>query len=59
MSFMWPRHMETFRKSGLWNRIEQRLVSLGDESMVTRCDEVFDELIRGGEAGGLVGDPRR
>lgn len=46
MSFMWPRHMETFRKSGLWNRIEQRLVGLGDESMVTRCDEVFDELIR-------------
>lgn len=45
MSFMWPRHMETFRKSGLWNRIEQRLVGLGDESMVTRCDEVFDELI--------------
>ena len=46
MSFMWPRHMETFRKSGLWSRIEQRLVGLGDESMVTRCDEVFDELIR-------------
>ena len=21
MSFMWPRHMETFRNSGLWNRI--------------------------------------
>jgi hypothetical protein len=46
MSFMWPRHMETFRKSGLWNRIEQRLVGLGGEPMVTRCDEVFDELSR-------------
>jgi hypothetical protein len=38
--------METFRKSGLWNRIEQRLTSLGGDPMVTRCDEVFDELIR-------------
>jgi hypothetical protein len=46
MSFMWPRHMDTFRKSGLWNRIEQRLVSLGGEKLVTRCDEVFDDLIR-------------
>jgi hypothetical protein len=46
MSFMWPRHMETFRKSGLWNRIEQRLVSLGGEGLVNRCNEVFDELIR-------------
>lgn len=46
MSFMWPRHMETFRKSGLWNRIEQRLVGLGGEKMVRRCNEVFDELIR-------------
>ena len=46
MSFMWPRHMETFRKSGLWNRIEQRLVGLGGEKMVRLCNEVFDELIR-------------
>ena len=46
MSFMWPRHMETFRKSGLWNRIEQRLVGLGGEKMVRCCNEVFDELIR-------------
>jgi hypothetical protein len=46
MSFMWPRHMETFRNSGLWNRIEGRLVSLGGEDMGRRCHEVFDELIR-------------
>jgi hypothetical protein len=46
MSFMWPRHMETFRNSGLWTRIEQRLVSLGGETLTDRCTEVFDELIR-------------
>ena len=46
MSFMWPRHMETFRNSGLWTRIEARLVSLGGEAMAQRCNEVFDDLIR-------------
>jgi hypothetical protein len=45
MSFMWPRHMETFRNSGLWNRIEERLVSLGGELLSERCNEVFGELI--------------
>ena len=46
MSFMWPRHMETFRNSGLWTRIESRLVSLGGEAMTQRCSEVFEDLIR-------------
>jgi len=60
MSFIWPRHMETFRNSGVWGKIEARLVSLGGEGMSKRCDEVFEELakqektevlaaIRGGE----------
>jgi hypothetical protein len=46
MSFMWPRHMETFRNSGLWGKIESRLVSLGGEAMAERCNEVFQELAR-------------
>lgn len=46
MSFMWPRHMETFRNSGLWSRIEQRLVTLGGDDLTQRCSEVFEELIR-------------
>ncbi len=46
MSFMWPRHMETFRNSGLWDKIEARLVSLGGEPMAGRCSEVFQELAR-------------
>jgi hypothetical protein len=60
MSFMWPRQMETFRASGLWDKIEARLVSLGGEEMIKACQTVFNELeqqekaevvaaIRGGE----------
>jgi len=46
MSFRWPRHMETFRNSGLWDKIESRLVSLGGDAMAERCNEVFQELAR-------------
>ncbi|HEV8573131.1 MAG TPA: hypothetical protein VGR43_00340 [Dehalococcoidia bacterium] len=46
MSFMWPRHMETFHNSGIWQRIESRLVSLGGEEMTQRCGEVFNDLMR-------------
>jgi hypothetical protein len=46
MSFMWPRQMETFRASGLWDKIESRMVSLGGEQMLGVCRTVFDELER-------------
>jgi hypothetical protein len=46
MSFMWPRQMETFRASGLWEKIETRMVSLGGEEMVKVCQSVFEELER-------------
>ena len=46
MSFLWPRQMETFRASGLWEKIEGRLVSLGGEEMLETCRKVFDELER-------------
>lgn len=46
MSFMWPRHMETFRNSGLWEKIESRMVSLGGDCMTPRCEEIFTELAR-------------
>ena len=46
MSFMWPRQMETFRASGLWDKIEARLVSLGGEEMLKPCKTVFGELER-------------
>ncbi|MEE8346905.1 MAG: hypothetical protein V3S20_06130 [Dehalococcoidia bacterium] len=44
MSFMWPRQMETFRASGLWDKIVGRMVSLGGEQMLGACKAVFDEL---------------
>lgn len=46
MSFMWPRQMETFRDSGLWEKIEGRMVSLGGEQMLEVCKTVFEELER-------------
>ena len=46
MSFMWPRQMETFRASGLWEKIEGRMVSLGGEQMLEVCKAVFEELER-------------
>ncbi len=33
MSFTWPRHVDTFRSSGLADRIETRLVGLGGDRM--------------------------
>ncbi len=61
MSFMWPRHIDTFRRSGLAQRITDRLVSLGGEEMAAQAEKAFDELagrekrevvtaIRGGES---------
>lgn len=60
MSFQWPRHVETFRKSGLADKIKDRLVSLGGEEMSAQAEKAFSELagrekvevvaaIRGGE----------
>ncbi len=60
MSFMWPRHIDTLRNSGVWDKIARRMVSLGGEGMTPRCEEVFQQLameektevlqaIRGGE----------
>ena len=46
MSFMWPRHIETFRNSGLWDKIEARMVSLGGEAMTEGCRKAFEELLR-------------
>ncbi|HUF53669.1 MAG TPA: hypothetical protein VMR52_07845 [Dehalococcoidia bacterium] len=60
MSFQWPRHVETFRRSPLADKIKERLISLGGEDMITKAETAFDELagrekvevvtaIRGGE----------
>jgi len=61
MSFMWPRHIATFRRSGLAQRITDRLVGIGGEDMTAQAEKAFDDLaarekrevataIRGGES---------
>jgi len=60
MSFMWPRHIETMKSAGVWEKIESQLVSLGGEPMAEQCQVVYRDLahqerlevlsaIRGGE----------
>ena len=60
MSFMWPRHIETLKSAGVWEKIESRLISLGGEPLSEKCAEVYKDLahqerlevlsaIRGGE----------
>ena len=44
MSFTWPRHIDTFRSSGLAERIESRLVSLGGESMAPKVRDAIASL---------------
>ena len=46
MSFMWPRHMETFKASGLWDRIVQRLQSQGGEDIKSHCEKAYRNLER-------------
>ncbi len=46
MSFLWPRQMETFRASGISEKIEGRMVALGGEEMLAACKSAFDELER-------------
>lgn len=46
MSFMWPRHIETLRNSGIWDKIQQRLISLGGDPMTERCEQIYDELMK-------------
>jgi hypothetical protein len=45
MSFMWPRHVALLERSGVWQRIVDRLVSLGHPDMAERCQSVFKELV--------------
>jgi len=61
MSFTWPRHVETFRAAGLWQRIIDRLAASGHSGLDEQAQAVFEELmqeekaevltaIRGGES---------
>ncbi len=45
LSFTWPRHVETFRSVGLWQRIVDRLNRSGYPGIDERCETVFQELV--------------
>jgi len=59
MSFLWHRpSMATFRESGIWGRITDRVVLAGGDEAADRCAEVFRELEREERAnivGAIVG----
>jgi len=46
MSFTWPRHVETFRVAGLWQRILDRLAASGHGGLEEQAEAVFQELVR-------------
>ncbi|MBM4416176.1 MAG: hypothetical protein FJ035_08045 [Chloroflexi bacterium] len=56
----WPRYVQVLKETGLWERIEQRLVRAGGPELARQCGAVFGEVraaerlevaaaIRGGE----------
>ncbi len=58
--FSWPRQIEVMRDVGVWQRIEDRLVSAGGPDLHAACEAVLNEVmakeraellaaIRGGE----------
>ena len=48
MSFPWPRAVGAFEESGIWEKIEARLVSLGAEQ--ERIDHIRQQLLDGERA---------
>ncbi|MFQ5878760.1 MAG: hypothetical protein ACE5IZ_01090 [Dehalococcoidia bacterium] len=46
MSFMWPRQVETFRASGLWQCIVDRLAQSNVPGMLEQCETVYQELLQ-------------
>ncbi len=46
IAFMWHRTtVDTFRLSGLWDRIVERLVALGGPEMEAKAEEVYRQLL--------------
>lgn len=43
--FSWPKQSKALRESGIWERIESRLVGLGGPDLGRECEVAFDELV--------------
>jgi hypothetical protein len=46
MSFYWPRSVETMVAAGVWDRLRERVVSLGRDAIADECDAALEELRR-------------
>ena len=44
--FEWPRKVELMQELGVWNRINDRMISLGGDMLQDTCDQVIAEAIR-------------
>ncbi|MAX11473.1 MAG: hypothetical protein CL710_04095 [Chloroflexi bacterium] len=44
--FEWPRKVELMQELGVWNRINDRMISLGGDILQDTCDQVIAEAIR-------------
>ncbi|HEY7295574.1 MAG TPA: hypothetical protein VH916_11055 [Dehalococcoidia bacterium] len=45
LSFEWPKHITTLRDSGVWERVEERLGSVGGGAARERARGVLNELL--------------
>lgn len=43
--FEWPRKVELMQELGVWNRINDRMISLGGDMLQDTCDQVIAEAI--------------
>jgi hypothetical protein len=46
MSFYWPRSVETMVVAGVWDRLCERVVSLGKEGIEQECNSALEQLRR-------------
>jgi hypothetical protein len=44
LSFQWPRSIGLFLESGAWERIVDRLIAIGDDSIRLACGHVVEDL---------------
>ena len=46
MSFFWPRFIRSLETTGIWKRIEKRLVEQGYQNTSEACRTAFQELLQ-------------
>lgn len=46
MSFFWPRYVQSLETTGIWKRIEKRLLEQGYGETQEACRTAFEELLK-------------